>query len=50
MAQYMNCGTDDQRSDFYAFNDYSWCDPSSFTQAGWDQKVKQYGNYSLPLL
>lgn len=50
MATYMNCGTDDQRSDFFAFNDYSWCDPSSFTVSGWDQKVKQYGNYSLPIL
>lgn len=50
MAQYMNCGTDDQRSDFYAFNDYSWCDPSSFQQSGWDQKVKKYANYSLPIL
>jgi len=49
MAQYMNCGTDDQRSDFYAFNDYSWCDPSSYSISGWDQKVKQYGNYGLPL-
>ncbi|KAK5116988.1 beta-glucanosyltransferase [Meristemomyces frigidus] len=49
MAQYMNCGTDDQRSDFFAFNDYSWCDPSSYTQAGWDQKVALFGNYSLPL-
>jgi hypothetical protein len=29
MAHYMNCGTDDERSDFFAFNDYSWCDPSS---------------------
>ncbi|KAI4728649.1 beta-glucanosyltransferase [Aureobasidium sp. EXF-10728] len=48
-AQYMNCGTDDQRSDFFAFNDYSWCDPSSFTISGWDQKVQTYGNYSLPL-
>ncbi|RMY17824.1 hypothetical protein D0866_13352 [Hortaea werneckii] len=50
MAQYMNCGTDDQRSDFFAFNDYSWCDPSSFTQSGWDQKVEKFSNYSLPLL
>jgi len=49
MATYMNCGTDDQRSDFFAFNDYSWCDPSSYTQAGWDQKVQQYHNYSIPL-
>ncbi|QIW96120.1 hypothetical protein AMS68_001638 [Peltaster fructicola] len=49
MAQYMNCGTDDQRSDFYAFNDYSWCDPSSFQVSGWDKKVQQYSNYSLPI-
>jgi len=49
MAQYMNCGTDDERSDFYAFNDYSWCDPSSFQTSGWDQKVQKFKNYSIPL-
>jgi hypothetical protein len=50
MAQYMNCGSDDERSDFFAFNDYSWCDPSSFTKSGWDKKVKTYASYSIPLL
>lgn len=50
LAQYMNCGTDDERSDFFAFNDYSWCDPSSFTTSGWDQKVKNFTGYSIPLL
>ncbi|TEY63389.1 hypothetical protein BOTCAL_0155g00110 [Botryotinia calthae] len=49
MAQYMNCGTDDERSDFFAFNDYSWCDPSSFTTSGWDQKVKNFTDYGLPI-
>lgn len=49
MAEYMNCGTDDERSDFFAFNDYSWCDPSSFTKSGWDDKVKKFSNYGLPL-
>ncbi|KAG0153967.1 hypothetical protein PDIDSM_1346 [Penicillium digitatum] len=49
MAEYMNCGTDDERSDFFAFNDYSWCDPSSFTISGWDQKVKNFTGYGLPL-
>ncbi|MCJ1386192.1 beta-glucanosyltransferase [Xylographa soralifera] len=48
-AEYMNCGTDDQRSDFFAFNDYSWCDPSSYTVSGWDQKVALFSNYSLPI-
>ena len=50
MAQYMNCGTDDQRSDFFAFNDYSWCDPSSYQGSGWSQKVEKFGNYSIPIL
>ena len=49
MAEYMNCGTEDERSDFFAFNDYSWCDPSSFVQSGWDQKVKNFTGYGLPL-
>ncbi|CAK3794571.1 glycoside hydrolase family 72 [Lecanosticta acicola] len=49
-ALYFACGKDEvARSDFFAFNDYSWCDPSSFTQSGWDQKVKTYSNYSVPL-
>lgn len=49
MAEYMNCGTDDERSDFFAFNDYSWCDPSSFQISGWDQKVKNFTGYGLPI-
>lgn len=49
MAEYMNCGTEDERSDFFAFNDYSWCDPSSFTTSGWDQKVKNFTGYGIPL-
>jgi hypothetical protein len=48
-AEYMNCGTDDVRSDFFAFNDYSWCDPSSYTTSGWDKKVALFSNYSLPI-
>ncbi|KAJ4409268.1 1,3-beta-glucanosyltransferase [Didymella pomorum] len=49
MADYMNCGEDSVRSDFYAFNDYSWCDPNTFTGSGWDQKVQKLSNYSLPI-
>ncbi len=50
LADYLNCGTDDQRSDFYAINDYSWCDPSSFTTSGWDTLVANYTGYGIPLL
>ncbi|OAA33384.1 1,3-beta-glucanosyltransferase Gel1 [Moelleriella libera RCEF 2490] len=47
-AMYMNCGTDDMRSDFFAFNDYSWCN-SDFQVSGWDQKVKNFTDYGLPI-
>lgn len=50
-AVYMNCGDDGMaRADFFAFNDYSWCDPSTFTMSGWNLKVQTYSNYSIPLL
>ena len=49
-ALYFACGEDDiARSDFFAFNDYSWCDPSSYEESGWKTKVATYSNYSLPL-
>ncbi|EAT81985.2 1,3-beta-glucanosyltransferase [Parastagonospora nodorum] len=49
MAAYMNCGDDAVRSDFFAFNDYSWCDPSDFKTSGWDQKVQKFKDYSIPI-
>lgn len=63
-AQYFNCGSDDERSDFFAFvscvsavdghvltgqNDYSWCN-TDFKTSQWDQKVKNFTNYGLPIL
>jgi len=48
-AHYFNCGTDDERSDFFAFNDYSWCSPSSFTESGWNVKVQNFTGYGLPI-
>jgi len=48
-AHYMNCGTDDERVDFFAFNDYSWCDPSTYA-AAWAKKVAEFRDYSQPIL
>ncbi|PHH88867.1 hypothetical protein CDD83_6946 [Cordyceps sp. RAO-2017] len=47
-AQYMNCGSDDMRSDFFAFNDYSWCN-SNFQTSGWSKKVQTFSDYGLPI-
>lgn len=47
-AAYFNCGTEDERSDFFAFNDYSWC-TSDFVTSGWDKKVQNFTGYGLPI-
>jgi hypothetical protein len=47
-AMYMNCGSDDMRSDFFAFNDYSWCN-TDFETSGWNAKVKNFTDYGLPI-
>lgn len=47
-AHYFNCGSDEVRSDFFAFNDYSWCS-SDFKTAQWDKKVANFTDYGLPI-
>lgn len=49
LAEYLNCGDNSTRVDFYAFNSYSWCGDSSYTQAGYDEFVAGFSNYSVPL-
>jgi hypothetical protein len=48
-ATYLNCGDDEARSDFFAFNDYTWCS-TDFVKSGWDKKVEQYKDYNIPFL
>jgi hypothetical protein len=52
-ALYFDCGTEDERADFFAFNDYSWCDKENglqtFTGSGWDKKVETYKNFPRPI-
>lgn len=48
MADYFNCGDADQAIDFWGYNIYSWCGDSSFTESGYDQRVKEFSTYSVP--
>ncbi|KFY06941.1 hypothetical protein V492_07597 [Pseudogymnoascus sp. VKM F-4246] len=49
MADYMNCGTPDERSDFFAFENYSWCNPSSLATSDWDNIFQNFTNYGIPI-
>src|SRR5262249_48591538 len=48
MADYFNCGNPDDAIDFWGYNIYSWCGDSSFTESGYDQRVKEFSTYSVP--
>jgi hypothetical protein len=52
-ALYFDCGTEDERADFFAFNDYSWCDfedkLQTFEGAGWSKKMDTYKNFGKPI-
>lgn len=49
-AEYFNCGDDaDARIDMLGVNDYSWCGASSYVVSGYQDKVNQYKDYSIPL-
>ncbi|KAI0017848.1 putative beta (1-3) glucanosyltransferase gel3p [Xylariomycetidae sp. FL0641] len=49
MAQFFNCGDQDQAIDFWGYNIYSWCGESSYTKSGYDVQTEFFSNYSVPV-
>ncbi|KAF2104840.1 putative 1,3-beta-glucanosyltransferase, partial [Rhizodiscina lignyota] len=49
IADYLNCGDQDDSIDMLGMNLYSWCGDSSLTESGYDQRIDDFQNYSIPL-
>ncbi|RYO79832.1 hypothetical protein DL766_006022 [Monosporascus sp. MC13-8B] len=49
MAQYFNCGPQEEAIDFWGYNIYSWCGKSTFEKSGYDVQVDFFSNYSVPI-
>jgi len=50
LRDYLSCGGDNATTiDFFGLNDYSWCDPGSFTTSGYDNLYNGSLGYPLPL-
>merc|ERR1712072_948682 len=49
MANYFNCGDQEDAIDFWGYNIYSWCGDSSFTESGYDVRTKEFSSYSVPV-
>lgn len=48
LADYFNCGDQSSAIDFWGYNIYSWCGQSSYTLSGYNQRVAEFSNYSVP--
>lgn len=49
LADYFNCGPEDEAADFWGYNIYSWCGKSSMKISGYDIRTEDFRNYSIPL-
>lgn len=49
LLEYFNCGDDDEAVDFYGINMYEWCGTSTFAKSGYEDRTKEFANYSVPV-
>ncbi|KAK2594185.1 hypothetical protein QQS21_008124 [Conoideocrella luteorostrata] len=49
IADYFNCNSVEDSIDFWGYNIYSWCGQSSMQKSGYDQQVKFFEKYSVPV-
>ncbi|XWW92817.1 hypothetical protein V2A60_000744 [Cordyceps javanica] len=49
IADYFNCGETEDSIDFWGYNIYSWCGSSSMQKSGYDQQVKFFQDFSVPV-
>ncbi|KAK0392048.1 hypothetical protein NLU13_1546 [Sarocladium strictum] len=49
IADYFNCGKSEDSIDFWGYNIYSWCGDSSMQKSGYDEQIKFFEEYSVPV-
>lgn len=48
LADYFNCGPQENAIDFWGYNIYSWCGDSSYSKSSYDVRTKEFSTYSVP--
>ncbi|KAL2670687.1 hypothetical protein Neosp_014480 [[Neocosmospora] mangrovei] len=49
IADYFNCGKDEERIDYWGYNIYSWCGESDMQKSGYADQVKFFKEYNVPV-
>lgn len=49
LANYFNCGPQENAIDFWGYNIYSWCgDKATYSSSSYDVRTKEFSTYSVP--
>ncbi|KAI4751279.1 hypothetical protein E4T52_16271 [Aureobasidium sp. EXF-3400] len=50
MADYFDCSSDSALNiDFWGYNVYSWCDPSTYQTSGYAARTEEFSTYNVPV-
>lgn len=49
MADYFNCGKQEESIDFWGYNVYSWCGNSNYQTSGYEARTEEFSSYSVPV-
>ncbi|KAL1963360.1 hypothetical protein VTN77DRAFT_8481 [Rasamsonia byssochlamydoides] len=49
ISTYFDCGTDDERVDFYGLNIYEWCGNSNFVESGYADRTADFSKFDIPV-
>ncbi|KFY63894.1 hypothetical protein V496_03602 [Pseudogymnoascus sp. VKM F-4515 (FW-2607)] len=49
VAAYFNCGDAADTIDFWGYNIYSWCDPSTYVTSGYKNHTETFASYNVPV-
>ncbi|KAL4780251.1 Glucanosyltransferase-domain-containing protein [Aspergillus varians] len=49
MANFFNCGEEEESIDFWGYNVYSWCGDSNYEKSGYKSRTDEFRDYSIPV-
>ncbi|KAI9680750.1 MAG: 1,3-beta-glucanosyltransferase gas1 [Caeruleum heppii] len=49
IADFFNCGPQEEAIDFYGYNVYSWCGDSNYQESGFKDRTEDFATYSVPV-